>query len=208
MMDDDKQVNETDAEVSAAEEAEATTEAEAAPAEGGDLQAEVERLAQENAELKERMMRALAEAENVRRRAEKERGDMAKFGVSPLAKELMPVADNLRRALDSLPTDQIEADEQLKNFVLGIEMTEKQLQDAFTRVQIEKVDPKGEPFSYKLHQAMTELENTGQPAGTVVEVLQAGYVLHERLLRPAMVVVAKGEAEEKPGDVDHIDTTA
>ena len=93
MMDDDKQVNETEADVSAAEEVETEAAAETAPAEGGDLQAEVERLAQENAELKERMMRALAEAENVRRRAEKERGDMAKFGVSPLAKELIRRGD-------------------------------------------------------------------------------------------------------------------
>ncbi len=170
----------------------------------------IEKLAAENADLKDRLMRALAETENIRRRSEKERQDQAKFGVTPLARELIPVADNLRRALDARPVEAINADESIKNFVLGIEMTEKQLLDAFEKVKIDRIEPKGEKFSYKLHQAMSELENTGQPAGTVVEVLSAGYVLNERLLRPAMVIVAKGEPAEAPkaDDVEHVDTTA
>ncbi len=153
----------------------------------------IEKLVEENTELKDRLMRALAETENIRRRSEKDRQDQAKFGVSPLAKELIPVADNLRRALAAQPIDAMENNDSVKNFVIGVEMTEKQLQAAFNKSKIECINPKGEKFSYKLHQAMSELENTGQPAGTIVEVIAAGYILNDRLLRPAMVIVAKGD---------------
>jgi len=169
----------------------------------------VEKLQAENAELKDRLMRALAEVENIRRRTDKEKGDMVKFAVSPLAKELMPVADNLQRALEHIPAAiQGSDDEQVKNFLVGIDMTKNMLQDAFAKNKIEYVNPEGEKFDYKLHQAMTEVENTGLPAGTVVTVMQAGYVLNERLLRPAMVAVAKGNPEEKPDNVASVDTTA
>ena len=169
----------------------------------------IEKLQAENAELKDRLMRALAEVENIRRRTDKEKTDMAKYAVSPLAKELMPVADNLQRAMESLSDEAKEAaDEQIKTFITGVEMTEKMLQDAFSKNKIEYVNPEGEKFDYKLHQAMTEVENSGQPAGTVVHVMQPGYVLNERLLRPAMVAVAKGTPEEKPDNVESVDTTA
>lgn len=168
----------------------------------------LEKLHAENSELKDRLMRALAEVENIRRRTDKEKSDMVKFAVSPLAKELMPVADNLQRALEHIPAAiQESEDEQVKNFVVGIEMTKNMLHDAFTKNKIEFVNPEGEKFDYKLHQAMTEVENTGLPAGTVVTVMQAGYVLNERLLRPAMVAVAKGNPE-KPENVEPVDTTA
>ncbi|WP_420548437.1 nucleotide exchange factor GrpE [Curvivirga sp.] len=169
----------------------------------------IEKLQAENAELKDRLMRALAEVENIRRRTDKEKTDMAKYAVSPLAKELMPVADNLQRAMESLSDEAKEAaDEQIKTFITGVEMTEKMLQDAFGKNKIEYINPEGEKFDYKLHQAMTEVENSGQPAGTVVHVMQPGYVLNERLLRPAMVAVAKGTPEEKPDNVESVDTTA
>ncbi|MTI08492.1 nucleotide exchange factor GrpE, partial [Curvivirga aplysinae] len=167
----------------------------------------IEKLQAENAELKDRLMRALAEIENIRRRTDKEKTDMAKYAVSPLAKELMPVADNLQRAMESLSDEAKEsADEQIKTFITGVEMTEKMLQDAFGKNKIEYINPEGEKFDYKLHQAMTEVENSGQPAGTVVHVMQPGYVLNERLLRPAMVAVAKGTPEEKPDNVESVDT--
>ena len=166
------------------------------------------KLQAENGELKDRLMRALAEVENVRRRAEKERQDQTKFGVSPLAKELMPVVDNLARALEHLPDSLKDGDDQVKNFLMGIEMTEKQLVDAFGKCQIQKIDPLGEKFDYKLHQAMSEATGTDQEPGTIVQVLQSGYVLHERLLRPAMVIVAKGEPQAPSGDTEPVDTTA
>ncbi len=168
----------------------------------------LEKLQAENSELKDRLMRALAEVENIRRRTDKEKTDMGKFAVSPLAKELMPVADNLKRAMEYIPAAiQESEDEQVKNFVIGIEMTEKMIQDAFAKNKIEFINPEGEKFDYKLHQAMTEVENTGLAAGTVVQVMQAGYVLNERLLRPAMVAVAKGNPEA-PENVAPVDTTA
>ena len=210
MNNDDKKVNdESEAEEIIVEETIETVND--APANDQEPTADdvIQKLVAENTDLKDRLMRALAEVENIRRRSDKDRQDQAKFGVSPLAKELIPVADNLRRALDAQPKEAIEADEAIKNFVVGIEMTENQLQAAFSKAKIERIDPKGEKFSYKLHQAMSELENTGQPAGTIVEVIAAGYVLNERLLRPAMVIVAKGGAEKpKPDDIDHVDTTA
>ncbi len=168
----------------------------------------IEKLVEENTDLKDRLMRALAETENIRRRSEKDRQDQAKFGDSPLARELIPVDDNLRRALAAQPTDAMENNDSVKNFVIGIEMTEKQLLGAFNKSKIETIDPKGEKFSYKLHQAMSELENTGQPAGTIVEVIAAGYILNDRLLRPAMVIVAKGNTTKPdPDNMEHVDTT-
>ncbi|RVU36186.1 nucleotide exchange factor GrpE [Hwanghaeella grinnelliae] len=186
---------------------EAAAEAEAA-AEPGEADP-VEALAAENAELKDRLMRALAEVENVRRRADKERQDAAKFGPSGLAKELLAVADNLGRALQSVTDEDREASASVKNLVVGVEMIEKQFVDAFERFHIKRIDPLGEKFSYEKHQAISEATDTGQPAGTIVQVLQPGYMMHERLLRPAMVVVAKGDSDAVPPEGHaSIDTTA
>jgi len=164
----------------------------------------------ENAELKDRLMRALAETENTRRRAEKDRSDASKFGGSGIVKELLPVLDNLGRAVGAVPPELLEENDQIKNLVVGVEMTEKQFLDAFTRFNVTKIDPKGEKFSYERHQAMSEREGTGEPAGTIVDVLQPGYMMHDRLLRPAMVIVAKGEPQKQtpPEGHDPIDTTA
>ena len=159
-----------------------------------DLQEKQAQLEAENAKLNDRLMRALADMENMRRRSEKEKQEAARYGVAPLGRELFVVADNLRRALDSLPVDMGDKDDTVKNLVIGVEMTEKQLQEAFIKCGIEKVPGLGEKFDYKIHQAVSEMANTGQPAGTIIEELQGGYRLHERLLRPAMVIVAKGEA--------------
>jgi len=156
--------------------------------------------------LKDQLLRALAEAENIRRRAQREREDIAKYAVSGFAKELLSVADNLRRALEAVPADSRETDELLKTLATGVEATERQLCSAFDRVGIKKLEPLGAPFDPNFHQVMFEIENTGQSAGTVVQVLQAGYTIHGRLLREAMVGVAKrGEGDAAPG---HIDTKA
>jgi molecular chaperone GrpE len=191
------------------QEADAETVAEAdAAADTGEADP-VEALAAENAELKDRLMRALAEVENVRRRADKERQDAAKFGPSGLAKELLAVADNLGRALQSVTDEDREASASVKNLVVGVEMIEKQFVDAFERFHIKRIDPLGEKFSYEKHQAISEATDTGQPAGTIVQVLQPGYMMHDRLLRPAMVVVAKGEPDAAPPEGHaSIDTTA
>ncbi|WP_425407044.1 nucleotide exchange factor GrpE [Hwanghaeella sp.] len=191
---------------------EAAQQEAAADAEAPEEAAEVdptEALAAENAELKDRLMRALAEVENVRRRADKDRQDAAKFGPSGLAKELLAVADNLGRALQAVTEEDREASASVKNLVVGVEMIEKQFMDAFERFHIKRIDPLGEKFSYERHQAMSEATGTGQPSGTVVQVLQPGYMMHDRLLRPAMVVVAKGEPDSAPPEGHaSVDTTA
>jgi molecular chaperone GrpE len=168
----------------------------------------IEVLESELATQKEQVLRQLAETENVRRRAQREREDTIRYGASALAKDLLNVADNLQRALQAVPAEARESDEVIKNLVIGIEMTEKELLTALQKQGVEKIEPLGEKFSYEQHQAMFEVPNTGKPAGTVVELMQPGYIMHERLLRPAMVGVAKGDPDSPPEDVDHIDTTA
>jgi molecular chaperone GrpE len=152
----------------------------------------------ELASTKDRLLRALAETENTRRRAARERDDALKYGAGALAKDLLSAADNLRRALDSLPEAEA-ADERTRALLAGVAATERELLAAFERHGIRRVDPKGERFDHNLHQAVFEVENSGRPGGTVVEVLQPGWVLHDRLLRPAMVGVAK-EAARPAGD--------
>jgi molecular chaperone GrpE len=142
-------------------------------------------------ELKDRLLRAAAELENYRKRAEREREEMAKFAITGFARDLLTVSDNLRRALESIPVDHEKPEELLKTLVEGVEITEKELLNAFKKHGIEKIDPLGKPFDHHLHQAMFEQEDPDQPAGTVVHVMQAGYQLNGRLLRPALVGVAK-----------------
>jgi molecular chaperone GrpE len=152
------------------------------------------------AELKDQTLRALAETENVRRRVQRDRDEALKFATTGLAKDLLPVADNLRRALDAIPKDAIEKDEALRNFATGVEMTERLLLAALERHQIKRIEAVGQKFDSNLHQAMFEVPGTGQPAGTVVQVLEAGYTIQDRLLRPALVGIAKAEAVASSGN--------
>ncbi len=168
----------------------------------------VQQLETELAELKDRSLRALADAENTRRRAQREVTDARKFAASGIVKDLLNVSDNLRRALESVPPELCDRDEQVKNLVVGVEMVEKDLLGAFEKHGVKKIEPLGEPFNHEYHQAMYEVENSGKPSGTIVELLQPGYVLHDRLLRPAMVVVAKGNPDTPPGPHERVDTTA
>ena len=142
-------------------------------------------------EVQDKLLRALAETENVRRRAQRERADAEKYGFARFAGDLLSVADNLRRALDSLPESEAK-DDRTRSLLAGVAATERELIAAFERHGIKRIDPKGARFDHNFHQAVFEVENKGCPAGTVVEVLQPGYVVHDRLLRPAMVGVAKG----------------
>jgi molecular chaperone GrpE len=150
----------------------------------------------ELADTKDRLLRALAETENVRRRSEREREDTQKYAISGFAKDLLTAVDNLRRALDAVPEGEIK-DPRTRSLLDGVAATERELLAAFERHGLKRVDPIGERFDHNFHQAIFEAERPGVPAGTVIEVLQPGYVLHERLLRPAMVGVAKGGAENK-----------
>jgi molecular chaperone GrpE len=147
----------------------------------GELQAENDRL-------RDQLLRALAETENVRRRAEREKEDTAKFAVQRLARDLLNVADNLRRALEAVP-----AEVRGSALAEGVAATERELLSVFQRFDINRIDPLDQRFDPNFHQAMMEVPGTGKPAGTVVQVLASGYVLSGRLLRPALVAVAKGE---------------
>ncbi len=153
-------------------------------------QARVAALEAELAEYKDRLLRALAEAENTRRRTQRERDDAAKYAISGFARDLLSAADNLRRALDSLPEAEA-SDERTRSLLAGVAATERELLSVFERNGIRRIDPQGEPFDHNFHQAIFEAERADRPPGTIVEVLQPGYVLHDRLLRPAMVGVAK-----------------
>jgi molecular chaperone GrpE len=168
----------------------AEAEADAAPATPEERIAALEK---ELAESQERVLRALAETENTRRRAQRERIDAERYGFAKFAGDLLSVADNLRRALDSLPEAEAK-DDRTRSLLAGVAATERELLAAFERHALKRIDPKGERFDHNFHQAVFEIENSGQPPGTVVQVLQPGYVVHDRLLRPAMVGVAKGGA--------------
>lgn len=165
---------------------------------------------QEAASLKDQLLRALAETENVRRRAARDKEDAGKFAMAGFAREILGVADNLHRALEAITPDALEKDAALKTLFEGIQATERQIDAAFEKQAIKKVWPLGEKFDSNLHQAMFEVPGTDKPAGTVVQVLQAGYTLHERLLRPAMVGVAKGQpVQSSPDQGDgRVDTVA
>ena len=161
-------------------------------------------LAAENAKLKDQLLRALAELENVRKRAEREKEQTRKFGIADFARDLLSVSDNLRRALDAAPQDRTQIDEALGNLITGVEMTEKELLSAFEKHGIRKLQPLGEVFDYNFHQAMFEVESNDHGAGIVMQVLQVGYAIGDRLLRPAMVGVSKGSG----GAGENIDTSA
>jgi molecular chaperone GrpE len=145
------------------------------------------------------MLRALAEAENTRRRADRDRQEAAKYGAVGLARDLLSVSDNLRRALQALPEDARDGDGWAKDLITGVELIEREFLDAFAKQGVVKIEPLGEAFDHNLHQAMFELDDPEKPAGTVVQLLQPGYRLHDRLLRAAMVGLSKGgqKAEKK-----------
>ena len=159
----------------------------------------VETLEQELAEAKDRLLRALAETENTRRRAQREREDTLKYAISNFARDLLSPVDNLRRALDSVKEAEID-DPRAKSLLDGVAATERELLATFERHGLKRIDPKGERFDHNFHQAIFEAERADVLPGTVVEVLQPGYVLHDRLLRPAMVGVAKAPANAAAAD--------
>ncbi|MBI3452783.1 MAG: nucleotide exchange factor GrpE [Rhodospirillales bacterium] len=156
----------------------------------------------EVARLKDQALRALAEAENTRRRAEREIQDNSKFAVANFARDLVPMADNLHRALDSIPAGARAADERLDKLATGVELTEKEFLSVLERYGVQRIDPLDQPFDHNLHQAIMQIDSPDRPAGTVVQVLQSGFTIHGRLLRAAMVAVAKGPAGAK------VDTSA
>ena len=161
-----------------------------------------EALKQEIATLQDRALRAAAEAENIRKRAEKEREDTAKYAISGFAQGMVEVAENLRRALDA-------KDAGAEALATGVEMTWNELLRVFERHGLRRIDPAaGEKFDHHFHQAVAQVEAPGTPTGHVAQVLSAGYAIHDRLLKPAMVTVAKAAEAPPPPAGSAVDTQA
>ena len=169
-------------------------------------EAKIAALEAEAAQLTDQLLRALAEAENTRRRARKEVEDTAKYAVANLAKDMLAAPDNLRRALDNIPAERRQGDALLDRLAKGVELVERDLHAILERYGITKVEPLGQPFDHNLHQALFEVPTADQPAGTVVQVLAPGYLIYDRLLRPAMVAVAKAPAAEPGGGAGGADS--
>lgn len=158
---------------------------------------EIEQLKAEKAEAQDKLLRALAEAQNVRRRAQQDVERERKFGIERFAKDMLSVADNLGRALSALPdADAIEP--ALKNVIVGVQATERELQSVLERHGVTRVEALGKPFNAEFHQAMMEVEDPSVPTGTVVQELIPGYLIAGRLLRAAMVAVSKGGPAVRP----------
>lgn len=154
---------------------------------------------------KDQLLRTVAEMENLRKRSAREREDASKYAVTSFAKDLLEVADNFRRALDHIP-EELRNDDKSKALVEGIEATERSMLKVFEKNGIKKIEPNDEPFNPNLHEVMFEAPVPGKPTGMIFQLIEAGYVLNDRLLRAAKVGIVKGE----PGsDTAHnIDTSA
>ena len=170
------------------------------------LSARIHELEAEKEEQCDKLLRVIADAENGRRRAEREKEDAAKFAIGQFARDVLDISDNLRRALETAETEAmtpvLEQNEPVKVLVEGVAATERALLHAFEKNGLVKLEPMDEKFDPNFHQAMVEIPTGDKPPGTIVQVMQAGYVLNGRLIRPALVGVAKGE------QVSKVDTTA
>ncbi len=160
--------------------------------------ARIAELEKKVAEMTDRALRAVAEADNTRKRLEKERIDTSKFAVSSFARDLLSVADNMRRALSAITPEMREKSQELKNIALGVELTERELMNIFEKNGIRKVEPLHQKFDPNLHEVIFESDVTDKAPGTVIQVVEQGYTIHDRLLRPARVGVAKGGMEDAP----------
>lgn len=156
------------------------------------LAGEVDTLQGQIADLTDRLLRAHAEMDNIRKRGEREREETAKYAISKFARDVVTVADNFERAIQAVPPGAADEDGALKSLVEGVSMTEREFLNVLERNGVRRINPKGEAFNPHRHQAMMEMQNTDVSPGTILEVYQPGYVIEDRVLRPAMVVVAKG----------------
>jgi molecular chaperone GrpE len=174
-----------------------------------DAQAQI---ARENAALKDQLLRIAAEMENLRRRTARDVHDARTYAIANFARDMLNVSDNLRRALDAIPAEALEdGNEGLKALAEGVDLTERSLLDALDRHGVKKLEPEGQKFDANFHHAMFEVPDASVPNNTVVRVVQAGYIIGDRVLRPAMVGIAKGGPKQpaatgdqpaEPGPID------
>ena len=155
----------------------------------------VENQNKEIKELKDQLLRSLAENENLRKRTIKEIADAKKYSHISFIRDLVSSVDNLQRALEAVPDDKSQLSEPIKNLVIGLEIVEKEILNTFEKHSLKQINPLGEKFDYNLHQAMFEVPTNEKEPGYVVEVSQKGYILHDRLVRPAMVGISKKSEE-------------
>jgi molecular chaperone GrpE len=172
-----------------------------------DTEDRIAELESEIAQFKDQLLRAKAETENVRRRLEQQAEDRGKYAINKFAEDVLPVADNLRRALENIPAEALAADNFSKKLVEGVEMTERALLTMLERYGIKKIETIGHKFDANFHQAMMEIEDSTKPVGTVIYEMQSGYMIHGRLLRAAMVGVSKASTQSPEGH-EPIDTQA
>lgn len=170
------------------------------------LRIELASLTEEAAALKDRLIRTMADLENTRKRAEREREDALKFGATRFARDMCEVADNLSRAIDAVPAD--AADETLKALVEGVSITQSALRQIFERHGVKAIEAQGARFDPNLHEALTEVEVPGAEPGTCIQVVQAGYTIQGRLLRPARVIVARASQGSQANQGGRVDTSA
>jgi molecular chaperone GrpE len=166
------------------------------------LQAELDKKTEEAGQKHDAYLRAVAETENVRRRMEKEKEETARYAISKFAKDILSVGDNFQRAIAAVPPEAVAADPALKTLVEGVTLAERDFRSALERHGVRTIEPAGQPFNPHQHQAVMEKEDASVPAGTVLQVFQTGYLIDDRCLRPAMVVVSRGgpKAAPKPAD--------
>lgn len=156
------------------------------------LQAELDKKAAEAAQKHDAHLRAVAEMENVRRRLEKEKEETARYAISKFTKDILSVGDNFQRAIAAVPQEAVASDPALKTLLDGVVLAERDFKSALERHGVKAIDPQGQPFNPHQHQAVMEREDASVPSGTVLQVFQTGYLLEDRCLRPAMVVVSRG----------------
>ena len=178
------------------------------------LQEELDAKTKSVARKHDQYVRAVAETENVRRRMEREKDETAKYAITKFAKDILSVGDNFQRAISAVPKDAIETDPALKTLLDGVVLAEREFRGALERHGVKVIDPAGQPFNPHHHQAVMEQDNPDVPNGTVLQVFQSGYLIDDRCLRPAMVVVSRGGAKAvkvpdtappEPGQADHLE---
>ena len=163
-----------------------------------ELAGDLEGLLAENADMRDRLLRTMADMENLRRRTEREKSDTSRYAISNFARDVLTIGDNLKRAIDHVPAEAADQDPALKSFLDGVELTERELLNVLEKHGVTKLEPLGQRFDPNQQQAMYEVPTTDVPEGTVMEVMQAGYMIGDRCLRPALVAVSKGGAKPAP----------
>ena len=158
------------------------------------------------ADLNDKLLRALAETENIRRRAVRDKEDASKYAISNFARDMLALSDNLHRAMDSVDPETRQKDAAVEQIMVGLDMTAREINNIFERSGIRTIEALGQKFDHNRHEAMFEVDDASKPAGTVVQAVETGFMLHDRLLRPAKVGVSKGGAKETAANAEEPET--